>query len=110
MNRSKNFSKFSVFAAERLRIWLISGSRRTEDRREKGEGKVREFGLTFCGFGGILSVEKWVFQGDSMAERPFEKYLSEINKAYLRGDARQHAHGPALKGPLRRWRFYQCRY
>ena len=27
----------------------------------------------------------------------FNKYLSEINKAYLRGDATEHTHRPALK-------------
>ncbi len=27
----------------------------------------------------------------------FEKYISEINKAYLRGDATEHTHRPALK-------------
>jgi len=27
----------------------------------------------------------------------FRKYLSEINKAYLRGDATEHTHRPALK-------------
>jgi len=32
-----------------------------------------------------------------MAEDAFDKYLSEINKAYLRGDATEHTHRPALK-------------
>ncbi|MBN2594160.1 MAG: N-6 DNA methylase [Sedimentisphaerales bacterium] len=32
-----------------------------------------------------------------MAEDVFNKYLSEINKAYLRGDATEHTHRPALK-------------
>lgn len=32
-----------------------------------------------------------------MAEDAFEKYLAEINKAYLRGDATEHTHRPALK-------------
>ena len=33
-----------------------------------------------------------------MAEDAFDKYLAEINKAYLRGDATEHTHRPALKG------------
>ncbi len=32
-----------------------------------------------------------------MASDVFRKYLSEINKAYLRGDATEHTHRPALK-------------
>lgn len=32
-----------------------------------------------------------------MAEEAFDKYLGEINKAYLRGDATEHTHRPALK-------------
>jgi type I restriction-modification system DNA methylase subunit len=32
-----------------------------------------------------------------MAEDAFDKYLAEINKAYLRGDATEHTHRPALK-------------
>lgn len=32
-----------------------------------------------------------------MAEDAFDKYLTEINKAYLRGDATEHTHRPALK-------------
>ena len=32
-----------------------------------------------------------------MASDVFGKYLSEINKAYLRGDATEHTHRPALK-------------
>ncbi|MBN2456413.1 MAG: hypothetical protein JXB29_07770 [Sedimentisphaerales bacterium] len=32
-----------------------------------------------------------------MASEVFGKYLSEINKAYLRGDATEHTHRPALK-------------
>ena len=32
-----------------------------------------------------------------MASDVFSKYLSEINKAYLRGDATEHTHRPALK-------------
>jgi len=32
-----------------------------------------------------------------MASDVFKKYLSEINKAYLRGDATEHTHRPALK-------------
>lgn len=31
-----------------------------------------------------------------MAEGAFEKYLGEINKAYLRGGATEHTHRPAL--------------
>jgi len=32
-----------------------------------------------------------------MAKDAFDKYLSDINKAYLRGDATEHTHRPALK-------------
>jgi len=32
-----------------------------------------------------------------MASDVFGKYLSEINRAYLRGDATEHTHRPALK-------------
>jgi type I restriction-modification system DNA methylase subunit len=32
-----------------------------------------------------------------MAGDTFEKYIAEINKAYLRGDATEHTHRPALK-------------
>ncbi|MGA2069708.1 MAG: type ISP restriction/modification enzyme [Sedimentisphaerales bacterium] len=32
-----------------------------------------------------------------MAEDTFDKYLSEINKAYLKGNATEHTHRPALK-------------
>jgi len=32
-----------------------------------------------------------------MADDAFDKYLAEINKAYLRGDATEHTHRPALK-------------
>ena len=32
-----------------------------------------------------------------MAGDVFDKYLSEINEAYLRGDATEHTHRPALK-------------
>jgi predicted helicase len=32
-----------------------------------------------------------------MAGDVFDKYLSEVNKAYLRGDATEHTHRPALK-------------
>ncbi|MCX5636761.1 MAG: hypothetical protein NTX52_03580, partial [Planctomycetota bacterium] len=32
-----------------------------------------------------------------MAEDAFDKYLAEINKAYLRSDATEHTHRPALK-------------
>ena len=32
-----------------------------------------------------------------MAEDAFDKYLAEVNKAYLRGDATEHTHRPALK-------------
>ncbi len=32
-----------------------------------------------------------------MPSEMFKKYLSEINKAYLRGDATEHTHRPALK-------------
>jgi predicted helicase len=35
-----------------------------------------------------------------MAEDAFDKYLSEINKAYLRGDATEHTHRPALKAMI----------
>jgi len=35
--------------------------------------------------------------GNNMASDVFSKYLSEINKAYLRGDATEHTHRPALK-------------
>jgi len=38
MDRSKNFLEFPFFAAGRLRIWLIFGSRRTEGRRQKAGG------------------------------------------------------------------------
>ena len=34
---------------------------------------------------------------DIMASDVFSEYLSEINKAYLRGDATEHTHRPALK-------------
>jgi len=33
-----------------------------------------------------------------MAKDVFDRYLSEINEAYLRGDATEHTHRPALKG------------
>lgn len=32
-----------------------------------------------------------------MAGDVFDRYLSEVNKAYLRGDATEHTHRPALK-------------
>ena len=32
-----------------------------------------------------------------MQNDQFDKYISEINKAYLRGDATEHTHRPALK-------------
>jgi hypothetical protein len=32
-----------------------------------------------------------------MAEDAFEKYLSEINNAYLRSDGTEHMHRPARK-------------
>ena len=32
-----------------------------------------------------------------MPNDPFGKYISEINKAYTRGDATEHTHRPALK-------------
>ncbi|MBA7695824.1 hypothetical protein ES703_104464 [subsurface metagenome] len=32
-----------------------------------------------------------------MVEDAFDKYLNDINKAYLRGDATEHTHRPALK-------------
>jgi len=32
-----------------------------------------------------------------MAEKPFDEYLRQINEAYLRGDATEHTHRPALK-------------
>jgi len=35
-----------------------------------------------------------------MAEDAFDKYLSEINNAYLRGDATEHTHRPALKAMI----------
>jgi len=31
-----------------------------------------------------------------MAEDAFDKYLAEINKAYLRGDATEHTHRTAI--------------
>ncbi|MBN2272435.1 MAG: hypothetical protein JXN61_17620 [Sedimentisphaerales bacterium] len=33
-----------------------------------------------------------------MAKDVFDTYLSEINEAYLRGDATEHTHRPVLKG------------
>jgi len=35
--------------------------------------------------------------GDGMANDPFSEYLTEINKAYMRGVATEHTHRPALK-------------
>ena len=32
-----------------------------------------------------------------MPNDPFSTYLSDINKAYSRGDATEHTHRPALK-------------
>lgn len=32
-----------------------------------------------------------------MAGDAFDKYLSEINEAYLRGDATEHTHRPPVK-------------
>jgi len=32
-----------------------------------------------------------------MAKDVFDEYLSEINEAYLRGDATEHTHRPALE-------------
>jgi len=32
-----------------------------------------------------------------MRNGAFDIYISEINKAYLRGDATEHTHRPALK-------------
>ena len=36
-------------------------------------------------------------RGNEMTSEIFNKYLSEINKAYLHGDATEHTHRPALK-------------
>jgi len=36
-----------------------------------------------------------------MAKDVFDTYLSEINEAYLRGDATEHTHRAALKGLIK---------
>ncbi len=36
--------------------------------------------------------------GDIMAKDAFDKYLGEINEAWVRGDATEHTHRLALKG------------
>jgi len=46
---------------------------------------------------GIVERAREVFPERNMASDVFNKYLSEINKAYLRGDATEHTHRPALK-------------
>ncbi len=33
-----------------------------------------------------------------MAKDVFDRYLDQVNEAYLRGDATEHTHRPALKG------------
>jgi len=43
-----------------------------------------------------------IIKGDSMAEDAFDKYLGEINKAYLRGDATEHTHR-LIANDLRMW-------
>jgi len=35
-----------------------------------------------------------------MAKDIFDRYLSEINEAYLRGDATEHTHRPGVKGDI----------
>lgn len=35
-----------------------------------------------------------------MAKDAVDRYLSEIDKAYLREDATEHTHRPALRGPI----------
>ena len=42
-------------------------------------------------------MAKYNIQEDNMPSDLFNTYLSEINKAYLRGDATEHTHRPALK-------------
>jgi hypothetical protein len=46
---------------------------------------------------GKVWFESEVIQRNNMSSNAFDKYLSEINKAYLRGDATEHTHRPALK-------------
>jgi len=36
-------------------------------------------------------------RGKGMEKDAFDKYLGEINEVYLRGDATEHTHRPALK-------------
>jgi len=40
----------------------------------------------------------WQDTRKSVKKDVFDKYLSEINAAYLRGDATEHTHRPVLKG------------
>lgn len=37
-----------------------------------------------------------------MPKEPFNKYIDDINRAYLKGDATEHTHRPALKALI--WR------
>ena len=46
---------------------------------------------------GSVWFEREIIPEDNMPSDVFDKYLSEINKAYLRGDATEHTHRPALK-------------
>ena len=46
---------------------------------------------------GQSEVNYRMSEREYMARDAFEEYISEINKAYTRGDATEHTHRPALK-------------